>query len=254
MLLRSITKHVQEQNWYAIGIDFFIVVVGVFIGLQVQQWALEIERQSSERQYLNRLHSEIESLAESRALYNRTRSERVVLLKEAAVILANSADDLMLSELQCDAIASSSYTTIPPADLPTVRELLSSGRLDRILSARVSEPILDYTQGVARARDLIIAISDNSEDLARIYPSLIRARVKLDSKREWADGIWFDPICDTRAMQKDNAFMNAFSLNAYSYIVYATRAILPVSDQLNALHETLDQALSIDHIELKETL
>jgi hypothetical protein len=35
MILRSVTKHVQEQNWFAVFIDFFIVVVGVFIGIQV---------------------------------------------------------------------------------------------------------------------------------------------------------------------------------------------------------------------------
>jgi len=38
MILRRITQHVQDQNWTAIGIDFVIVVVGVFIGLQVSNW------------------------------------------------------------------------------------------------------------------------------------------------------------------------------------------------------------------------
>ena len=38
MLLRRITKHVKDQNWFAVGIDFVIVVVGVFIGLQVANW------------------------------------------------------------------------------------------------------------------------------------------------------------------------------------------------------------------------
>jgi hypothetical protein len=27
-------KHVQDQNWFAVGIDFLIVVTGVFIGIQ----------------------------------------------------------------------------------------------------------------------------------------------------------------------------------------------------------------------------
>lgn len=31
MLLRSLTKHVKAQNWFAVGLDFLIVVVGVFI-------------------------------------------------------------------------------------------------------------------------------------------------------------------------------------------------------------------------------
>ena len=38
MLLRRISKHVKDQNWFAVLIDFAIVVVGVFIGLQVANW------------------------------------------------------------------------------------------------------------------------------------------------------------------------------------------------------------------------
>ena len=38
MLLRRITKHVNDQNWLAVGIDFVIVVIGVFIGIQVANW------------------------------------------------------------------------------------------------------------------------------------------------------------------------------------------------------------------------
>ncbi|MEL8056807.1 MAG: hypothetical protein AAGK66_11665 [Pseudomonadota bacterium] len=38
MLLRRITKHVKDQNWFAVGLDFLIVVIGVFIGLQVNTW------------------------------------------------------------------------------------------------------------------------------------------------------------------------------------------------------------------------
>jgi len=38
MLFRRISQHVREQNWTAIGIDFLIVVLGVFAGLQVNLW------------------------------------------------------------------------------------------------------------------------------------------------------------------------------------------------------------------------
>ena len=38
MLLRRVTKHVKDQNWFAVGIDFCIVVIGVFIGIQVANW------------------------------------------------------------------------------------------------------------------------------------------------------------------------------------------------------------------------
>lgn len=38
MILRSVTRHVRDQNWFAVGIDFLIVIVGVFIGIQVANW------------------------------------------------------------------------------------------------------------------------------------------------------------------------------------------------------------------------
>ncbi|MEM1145818.1 MAG: hypothetical protein AAGI88_24860 [Pseudomonadota bacterium] len=38
MLLRRVTEHVRAQNWTAVWIDFMIVVVGVFIGIQVANW------------------------------------------------------------------------------------------------------------------------------------------------------------------------------------------------------------------------
>lgn len=38
MILRRIKAHVEKENWFAVFIDFAIVVVGVVIGLQVANW------------------------------------------------------------------------------------------------------------------------------------------------------------------------------------------------------------------------
>jgi hypothetical protein len=38
MLRRRAIEDVGDQNWTAIGIDFAIVVIGVFVGLQVTSW------------------------------------------------------------------------------------------------------------------------------------------------------------------------------------------------------------------------
>ena len=38
MILRRVTHHVKSENWFAVGLDFVIVVVGVFIGIQVANW------------------------------------------------------------------------------------------------------------------------------------------------------------------------------------------------------------------------
>jgi hypothetical protein len=38
MMLRRVIEHVRKQEWTAVGIDFLIVVLGVFIGIQVSNW------------------------------------------------------------------------------------------------------------------------------------------------------------------------------------------------------------------------
>lgn len=38
MLLRHITEHVRAQNWFAVTLDFLIVVVGILIALQFSNW------------------------------------------------------------------------------------------------------------------------------------------------------------------------------------------------------------------------
>lgn len=38
MILRRITKHVKDQNWFAVGLDFFIVLAGILIAFQITNW------------------------------------------------------------------------------------------------------------------------------------------------------------------------------------------------------------------------
>jgi hypothetical protein len=38
MILRRITEHVKAQNWFAVGLDFVIVVIGVGVAMLGQQW------------------------------------------------------------------------------------------------------------------------------------------------------------------------------------------------------------------------
>ena len=38
MILRRITEHVKAQNWFAVGLDFVIVVIGVGVAMFGQQW------------------------------------------------------------------------------------------------------------------------------------------------------------------------------------------------------------------------
>lgn len=66
MLLRRVSAHVKDQNWFAVGIDFVIVVIGVFIGLQVTSWNEERIAHSRAETYYERLPADLNAELESR--------------------------------------------------------------------------------------------------------------------------------------------------------------------------------------------
>lgn len=39
MILRRITEHCKQQNWFAVGVDFLIVVIGILLAFQITEWA-----------------------------------------------------------------------------------------------------------------------------------------------------------------------------------------------------------------------
>lgn len=59
MLLRRLTKHVKDQNWFAVALDFIIVVFGVFIGIQLGNWNAGRADDARAITYLERLGSDI---------------------------------------------------------------------------------------------------------------------------------------------------------------------------------------------------
>lgn len=74
MILRRVTEHVKAQNWFAVGIDFVIVVVGVFIGIQVSNWNEDREMQRKAVVFTERLTEDLRKEAwgyESVIAYNR---------------------------------------------------------------------------------------------------------------------------------------------------------------------------------------
>ncbi|NNU14988.1 hypothetical protein HK107_01450 [Parvularcula sp. ZS-1/3] len=70
MILRRLTEHVRTQNWFAVGLDFFIVVVGVFLGIQLGNWNEARALRAQEQSYLAVLHEEL--------VENASRSARLL--------------------------------------------------------------------------------------------------------------------------------------------------------------------------------
>ena len=77
MFLRRLIANLQAQNWTAIGLEFLIVVVGVFIGTQVSNWNQErIERRQTERmleQFVPELQLQMEFFDSARTYFATSR-------------------------------------------------------------------------------------------------------------------------------------------------------------------------------------
>ena len=61
MIFRRVKAHIENENWFAVFIDFLIVVAGVFIGIQVANWNAERAVFEQETQALLTLKKEIEA-------------------------------------------------------------------------------------------------------------------------------------------------------------------------------------------------
>lgn len=60
MILNRLTQAFREQNWFAVAVEFVIVIAGVVIGFQFTQIAAERSDQAEREAALYRLHEEAE--------------------------------------------------------------------------------------------------------------------------------------------------------------------------------------------------
>ena len=143
MLLRRITEHVKAQNWTAVALDFFIVVVGVFIGIQVSNWNDVRGERAQEAFYIERLHDEAQTGVDGLLGFaEKYYEERIGLFHEAVDILqAGRSDVRALSDAQCDVIGQMHDFIALPFQFPSLVELESSGQLGVIRDSALRQGV-----------------------------------------------------------------------------------------------------------------
>jgi hypothetical protein len=77
MILRKLTANLRTQNWTAVAVDFVIVVLGVFVGVQASNWNQERLERRETAHLLTRIEPEIDQIisfsANTRDYYATTR-------------------------------------------------------------------------------------------------------------------------------------------------------------------------------------
>lgn len=143
MILRRITKHVKEQNWFAVALDFFIVVVGILIAFQITSWNEIRQSYAAERELIERLTTEFSTLDD--VLEQRlVRGEQLVSGTAELITLIRMGDEpqdveavntlLMLASRYSAAVA-----------LPTsFSDALQSGRVSSLRDTNLRDTLNAY--------------------------------------------------------------------------------------------------------------
>lgn len=230
MLLRRVMEHVRDQNWFAVGIDFVIVVLGVFIGIQVANWNETRRDRQSEQEYLDRLRQELAVILPQAESSGRELADRMARIDELRAFLASGEAGTAIDERHCIAAGRSHIYAATIFYPPTIKELISTGRILLIRDPAIRTAIVSFDQANADLTQLRTDIQIDRRVLARHYPTLIDSGLSSD---------WSGARCDFEAMRNDPAFRNDFTDNLRRYAAYAAELGTRQAATLAALAQAL---------------
>ena len=176
MLLRRVIEHVKAQNWTAVALDFFIVVVGVFIGIQVANWNAARALDNRAQQSLIELGNDFTAI-DSAAAELATFYEGLINDLEALVraVDAGEIDPENMDVIKA-ALAYGDVFADPPPPSGTFRDLESSGNLTLIRNRDLRLRLIEYDQSL----DNIIASDANINTMLVPFSAAFKRHVIFD--------------------------------------------------------------------------
>jgi len=237
MILRRLTQNLKEQNWTAITIEFVLLVVGVFLGIQVANWNEERADLAREAVYLASLAKDIRSDIADMDEINRVSTLRMsamgYLIEQAAGVSLPSGFDSARGRIEIEPsppYAADDANTIGIAMF--ILTTLDGNRLayDTIINSGGIGIIRDDT--LVRA---IQAYYSHVDKVLTFEAAMEINRVKLIDAQQQAG---LSPVDAMSAAQIANAFQNdpALLAAAKNYWLYTNRHLKLMKD-LRALAE-----------------
>lgn len=245
-VLQRLANALARRNWSTLIIEVLVVVVGIFIGLQVDDWNTARQDRNDEQIYLQRLHDDM-LLAES--LSERVRERRLGTVRDivsALEVLFGRANRDSLTVMECRSIGSSSIFNINVPNLPALEELIGIGRLGIINDAELRTALVGLRQTHA-ALTALVAVQSSQAGFAHL-PSNFPALMRMEPYLEETNGeVRSHMTCDVAAMREDQRFLNQLAMNSDGYDAFVRDGLAPWSAQFQKVHAMLDGALGIDH-------
>lgn len=246
MLLRRITEHVKDQNWTAVALDFVIVVVGVFIGIQVSNWNGARNDRALELEYLQRLHDEAEHgldgiLANIDKTWTHKRDQALGVL---AMISSTDETYFSITEAQCNALGFTSQIIAFPFQFPSLEELNTSGRFGLIREERIKRALTDYTLQQKNSASLVDYYSRGATPLATQFPSLIERRFRIENSV-----VIENYHCTPDLLSAHPEVINAAQDSIERFNGYYDGVLRPEIDTVERIHDLLEEELGLQDVE-----
>lgn len=167
MILRRITDAFRKRDWFTVGIETLIVMFGVFLGLQVNNWNAKRIARTEANDLLQRMSLEAEATRADLAKYRDLQASILERSLKLSVRL-NAIDDCLAMDDEMKLLILGIGDFPPPRfSLATANEAIDSGSLSAL-------PSDDIRDGVRRIIDEMTFIDRQWER----YVS-----VKLDSEK-----------------------------------------------------------------------
>lgn len=232
MLLRRVTQHIKAQNWFAVFIDFLIVVVGVFIGIQVANWNETRKQEIQEKDYLIRLHEDFKAnvigIQRDNEFHQQQLDDQAVILNA----LNNCAIEPDLEFQFQRGINTLGYINPPRFMRRTIDEMTASGNLDIIQN----EIIRDHMASLIASVEFRDGVTDGVLRTTEHHRYIIEENIQydinkpLDSTKTTTTGL-------TVLYDMQELCQNTSNARAVSAIYQATRERIYAYNQLIDLYQ-----------------
>jgi hypothetical protein len=154
MILRRIIEHFRKQEWTAIFLDFLIVVTGILIAFQITEWNEARRERALEREYIERLHADMQNTVDSR----QKASEWDETRKAQQALVLNALRSGVLPEQDREAFETglAFFGFVSGLDIhwATVDELRSTGAMNLIRDVSLRSRILRFDADLKRRQGI----------------------------------------------------------------------------------------------------
>jgi hypothetical protein len=178
LVIRRIREHVATHNWFAVGVDVVIVVLGVFLGTQVNNWNEDRLEEGRAADYRERLVAELEfnarQYAQQIAYYRRARDYGQQALATLDGSKPLSDRDFVIAAYQL------TQTDTTKTKTNVFDEMSDNGLVDRLGDAESQQVASDFYLTTEVAQRSLQSIYPYRTILREVMPYTLQLRIRQE--------------------------------------------------------------------------